>query len=106
MGEYDTVSSTKECSAISKDQIPPKAKEPDTISIPIYIGGKELFRALCDLGASINLMPLFVYQKLGRGEARLTTITLQLAHRSTTFPEGKLECISVRVDKYFFHFGP
>ena len=38
---------------------------------------KAMFeKALCDLGASINLMTLTIFRKLGLGEARLTIVTL------------------------------
>ncbi|XP_061357374.1 uncharacterized protein LOC133301714 [Gastrolobium bilobum] len=58
--------------------------------------------ALCDLGASINLMPKSIFTKLGIREARPTTVTLQLADRSITYPEGKIENVLVRVDKFIF----
>ncbi|XP_038904359.1 uncharacterized protein LOC120090714 [Benincasa hispida] len=58
--------------------------------------------ALCDLGASINLMPLSIVKKLDIGEARPTTITLQLANRSIKLPEGKIEDVLVQVDKFIF----
>ncbi|KAH9716153.1 hypothetical protein KPL71_021359 [Citrus sinensis] len=53
-------------------------------------------RALCDLGASINLMPLSVFKQLGVGECRPTTVTLQLADRSHAYPEGKIEDVLVK----------
>ena len=48
-------------------------------------------RALCDLGASINLMSLSIFRRLGLGEARPTTVTLQLADRSLKHPRGVIE---------------
>ena len=47
-------------------------------------------------------MPLSIYKKLGIGEARPTTVTLQLADRSITYPEGKIENILIQVDKFIF----
>jgi len=41
-------------------------------------------KALCDLGASINMMPLSIFKRLGIGEVKPTMITLQLADRSVT----------------------
>ncbi|XP_024042794.1 uncharacterized protein LOC127900654 [Citrus sinensis] len=55
-------------------------------------------RALCDLGANINLMPLSVFKQLGVGECRPTTVTLQLADRSHAYPKGKIEDVLVKVD--------
>ena len=57
-------------------------------------------RALCDLGASINLMPLSIFKRLGLGEARPTTVTLQLADRSLKHPRGIIEDVLVKVDKF------
>lgn len=48
-------------------------------------------------------MPLAIFKKLGIGEARPTTITLQLADRSVTYLEGKIEDVLVQVDKFIFH---
>ncbi|XP_022147186.1 uncharacterized protein LOC111016198 [Momordica charantia] len=73
-----------------------------SFTIPMSIGGKNVGHTLCDLGADINLIPLLVYQKLGIGEARPTTVTLQLADRSITHPEGKSEDVLVQVDKFIF----
>ncbi|XP_062119046.1 uncharacterized protein LOC133832755 [Humulus lupulus] len=62
----------------------------------------ECKHALCDLGASINLMPLSIFRKLGLGEAKPTTITLQLADRSIKHPRGVIEDVLVKVDKFIF----
>lgn len=39
-----------------------------SFSIPCHLGGLSVTNTLCDLGASINLMPLSVYRKLELGE--------------------------------------
>ncbi|KAL4351939.1 hypothetical protein GQ457_06G015610 [Hibiscus cannabinus] len=51
---------------------------------------------------SINLMPKSIFQKLGIGEAKPTTVMLQLADHSFVQPEGKIEDILVRLDKFIF----
>ncbi|KAM6594465.1 hypothetical protein CsatA_002168 [Cannabis sativa] len=102
LGEFETVALTEGCSAMLKSKIPPKLKDPGSFTIPISIGGRDVGRALCDLGASINLMPMSTFRKLGIGEARPTTITLQLADRSMAHPEGKIEDVLVQVDKFIF----
>ncbi|XP_024979044.1 uncharacterized protein LOC112516258 [Cynara cardunculus var. scolymus] len=100
--EYETVALTKGCSALLTNKIPPKLKDPRSFTISCSIGGKEIGKALCDLGASINLMPLSVFNTLGIGKARLTTVTLQLANRSIAYPKGKIEDVLVQVDKFIF----
>ncbi|XP_024963864.1 uncharacterized protein LOC112504144 [Cynara cardunculus var. scolymus] len=100
--EYETVALTEGCSALLTNSIPPKLKDPGSFTILCSIGGKEIGKALCDLGASINLMPLSVFNNLGIGEARPTTVTLQLANKSIAYPKGKIEDVLVQVDKFIF----
>lgn len=78
-------------------------KDPWSFTIPCSIKTKCNGRALCDLGASINLMPLSVLKQLRVSECSSTTVTLQLADRSHTYPEGKIEDVLVKVDKFSFH---
>ncbi|KAK8625743.1 hypothetical protein V6N13_056904 [Hibiscus sabdariffa] len=47
-------------------------------------------------------MPKSVFQKLGTGEAKPTTVMLQLVDHSFVQPEGKIEDILVRIDKIIF----
>ncbi|GJU55161.1 hypothetical protein Tco_1228875 [Tanacetum coccineum] len=52
--------------------------------------------ALADLGASLNLMPLFVWKKLSLAELTLTCMTLKLADRSITHPIDIAKDVSVK----------
>ena len=76
LSDFETVNLTKECSAILQRKLPQKLKDPGSFTIPCTIGNAIFGRALCDLGASINLMPLSIFRGLGLGEARPTTVTL------------------------------
>ena len=100
--ENETVMLTKESSAILQKKLPPKLKDLGSFTIPCTIGKSYFDRALCDLGASINLMPLSIFRKLGLGEVRLTTISLQLADRSIKYPRGVIEDVLIKVDKFIF----
>ncbi|KAM6580981.1 hypothetical protein CsatA_004755 [Cannabis sativa] len=100
--DYETVALTVECSAILQKKLPPKIKDPGSFNIPCSIGGSVETKALCDLGASINLMPLSVFKRLGLGKAKPTTVTLQLADRSLTHPRGIIEDVLVKVGKFIF----
>ncbi|XP_038875126.1 uncharacterized protein LOC120067659 [Benincasa hispida] len=102
IGENETVALTYECSALFQNNIPKKMKDLGSFTLPCSIGGKEVENALCDLGASINPMPLSIFKKLNIGNARPTTVTLQLADRSITHPEGKIEDVLVQVEKFIF----
>ena len=59
-------------------------------------------KVLCDLGASINLMPLTIFRRLGLGEVRPTTMTIQLDDRSLKHPRGIIEDVPVKVGKFIF----
>ena len=102
MEEYKTITLTEECNAIIQKKLPHKLKDPVSFSIPCTIGNAVFERALCDLGASINLMPLSIFRRLGLGEAKPTTVTLQLADRSLKHPRGIIEDVLVKVDKFIF----
>ena len=49
------------------------------------------------LGASINLLPLSLYQQLGLGELNPTRVTIQLADRSVKIPKGEITDVLIRV---------
>ena len=76
LSEFETVNLTNECSATLQRKLPQKLKDPGSFTIPSKIGNSIFERTLCDLGASINLMPLSIFRRLGLGEARPTTVTL------------------------------
>ncbi|XP_061356193.1 uncharacterized protein LOC133300632, partial [Gastrolobium bilobum] len=100
--ECETVTLTEECSAIIQKKLPPKLEDPGSFSIPIEIGNIDVGKALCDLGASINLMPLSICKALGIHELKPTKVSLQLADRSTRRPDGVIEDVLVKIDKFIF----
>ena len=102
--EEGIVNLTATCSAVMKKELPEKMKDPGSFTIPCIIGGVEIQKALCDSGASINLMPLSVAKQLSLGELIPTTITLQMADRSMVKPEGVLEDVLVTVGKFVFQW--
>ena len=100
--DYETVKLTEECSMILQRKLPQKVKDSDNFTISCTIGDSTFDKALCDLGSSINLMPLLVFRKLGLKEVKPTTISLQMANRSLTFPRGIIKDVLVKVDKFIF----
>ena len=59
-------------------------------------------KALCDFGASINLMPLSVVKRLSLGEHTPTAMTLQMVDRTLAQPEGILKDVLIKVGKFIF----
>lgn len=66
------------------------------------IGASRVDQALLDLGASVNLLPHSIYQKLGLGQLKPTPMTLQLADCSDKVPRGVVEDVLIQVDKFYF----
>jgi hypothetical protein len=93
---------TEQVSFILQCKLPIKYKDPGCPTIACMIGESWINRALLDLGASVNLLPYSVYLKLGLGELKPTTVTLQLADRSLKRPRGILEDVLIKVDKFYF----
>ncbi|XP_016178296.1 uncharacterized protein LOC107620681 [Arachis ipaensis] len=100
--EKETVILTQECSAIIQKGLPPKLKDPGSFFIPCTIGNISVDKALCDLGASINLMPLSMMKKLSIKEVKPTRMSLQLADTSLIIPNGVVENLLVKVGKFIF----
>ncbi|XP_075100297.1 uncharacterized protein LOC142176440 [Nicotiana tabacum] len=85
--EFESVALTEECSTRFQSKLPPKLKDPRSFTIPLSLGKQEVGGALCDLGASINLMPSSLFKKLILEVLRPTTITLQLEDKSLVMPK-------------------
>ena len=100
--EEGIVNLTATCSAVIKRDLLEKMKDPGSFTIPCTIGEFEFQKALCDSGASINLMPYSVAKKLCLGEITPTTVTLQMADRTLAKPEGIIEDVLVKVGKFIF----
>ncbi|XP_058003682.1 uncharacterized protein LOC110666781 [Hevea brasiliensis] len=98
--EYETVALKEEYNAILQNKLPPNLKDPRSFSISCLISNMKIDKAFCDLGASVNLMPLSICQKLGVGELKPTIISLQLADRSVKYPISILENIPIKMGKF------
>ncbi|XP_074318668.1 uncharacterized protein LOC141655487 [Silene latifolia] len=98
-GEVQTINLSKECSAIltHANKLPNKLEDPGSFSIPCSIQGVAIKRALCDLGASVSLMPLSIFKRLDLGDLKPTRVSLQLADRSVKFPIGVIEDVPLVV---------
>ncbi|XP_040998118.1 uncharacterized protein LOC121244143 [Juglans microcarpa x Juglans regia] len=79
---------TEQVSAIIQNHTPPKYNDPGSPTISCVIGNSKIGQALLDLGTGVNLLPFSVYEQLGLGELKTTSIILQLADRSIKIPKG------------------
>ncbi|KAK4729541.1 hypothetical protein R3W88_022529 [Solanum pinnatisectum] len=90
------------CSAISTRSLVQKKEYPGAFTITCTIGKMHFAKALCDLGASINLMPLSIYKKLGLGAPKPTAMHLLMADRPVKKPIGVLQDVLVKVGSFIF----
>ncbi|KAL0378894.1 UNVERIFIED_CONTAM: hypothetical protein Sradi_3194900 [Sesamum radiatum] len=98
----ERVSIGENVSTILQSKLPPKCKDPGTFSIPCKIGNIGIENAMCDLGASINVMSLAIYESLNIGPLKETGVVLQLADRSIVYPDGVLEDVLVQINELVF----
>ncbi|PHT35910.1 hypothetical protein CQW23_23610 [Capsicum baccatum] len=99
---YDLADNVHHCSAIATRSLVQKKADPRAFTIPCTIGSLDFAKALCDLGASINLIPLSIYKKLGLGDPTPTNIRLVMADRSVKRPVGILNDVLVKVSSFIF----
>ena len=67
--EEGIVSLTATCDAMIQKKLLEKRQDPCNFTIPCKIGDVDMGKALCDSGASINLMPLSVAKRLSLGSS-------------------------------------
>nr|GEW69135.1 reverse transcriptase domain-containing protein [Tanacetum cinerariifolium] len=85
-----------------KEDLKEKLGDPGKFLIPCDFLGMDECLALADLDASINLMPLSVWNKLSLPELSPTCMTLELADRSISRPVGVAEDVFVKVGTFHF----
>ncbi|XP_059285584.1 uncharacterized protein LOC132039049 [Lycium ferocissimum] len=83
-------------------KLPRKLKDSGSFTIEITVRKQVIARALCDLGASINLISSSLFTKLWLGNPRPTTMIFQLADRSLARPEGIIEDVHIQVGSLIF----
>ncbi|XP_021716571.1 uncharacterized protein LOC110681584 [Chenopodium quinoa] len=95
--EIDSVELGECCSALIHNDLPKKMKDPGNFSFPCKIKSKLFENALCDLGASVSIMPYSLFKNLKLEELLPTNMTLQLADRSIKFPKGRVEDVPLKI---------
>ncbi|KAA3484779.1 reverse transcriptase [Gossypium australe] len=63
--QFEIVAFTKDCSAFLQNKLPSKMKDLGSFTICCYNGESYCEKKIFDLGVSINLMPMFVFRRLG-----------------------------------------
>ena len=90
------------CSTIATRSLVQKKEDPGAFTIPCTIRLLHFVKALCDLGASINHMPLSIYNKLGLGDPKPTAMQLLMVDQTVKKPIEILHDVLVKVESFIF----
>jgi predicted aspartyl protease len=74
---------------------------PGCLTIPYSVGSFKFKKALCDLGASLSVMPRYVFEKLCLPELEPMTVCLELGDNSIHYPLGIAVDVPVKVGHRF-----
>jgi hypothetical protein len=89
------------CSATILDGLPDKMGDPGVPTISCLIGTQKFDQSLCDLGASMSIMPKAIYDQLSHDSLVPTSMHMKLANKSIWCPVGIAEDIPVRIRNSF-----
>nr|GEU45179.1 reverse transcriptase domain-containing protein [Tanacetum cinerariifolium] len=89
------------CSAVILKKLPEKLGDPGKFLILCWFSELK-YKCLADIRASINLMPLSVWKKLGLPNLIPTCMTLELANRTICTPDGIARDVFISVGKFTF----
>jgi hypothetical protein len=81
--------------------LPDKKGDPEKPVIPISIGPHIFQEAVCDFGASVNIMPKVIYDKILGDPLLYINMRLQLADKSLCYSKEILEDAIIRVGQSY-----
>nr|GFB61033.1 reverse transcriptase domain-containing protein [Tanacetum cinerariifolium] len=102
LSEMARTTMNEHCSVVILNKLPRKLGDLGKFLIPCEFSGMDDCLALADLGASINLMPLSVWEGLSLPELTPTCMTLELADRSVSKLIGIAKDVSFKVGVFYF----
>jgi hypothetical protein len=95
----DHVKMSEQCSAAVANGLE-KQKDPGCPTIPCSVGSFKFEKALCNLEASVSIMPRDVFEKL-RLPLEPTSMCLELGDNSIRYPLGISEDVPMKVEHHF-----
>jgi hypothetical protein len=97
----EVIKLTEECSATILNISPTKKKDPGCPTIDCLIRDQHFNNALCDLGASVSVMPKVVFDNLSYATLEPTSMCIQLADQLVHYPMGITENILIKIRDFF-----
>jgi hypothetical protein len=99
--ETDKLFIVEKCSTTILDGLLDKMGDPGILTISYLIGAQKFDQALCDLGASVSIMPKVIYDKLNHNPLVPTSMHLQLVDQSIWHLVRTAEDIPVKIKTSF-----
>nr|GFA16658.1 hypothetical protein [Tanacetum cinerariifolium] len=102
LSEMARTTMNEHCSVVILNKLPRKLGDLGKFLIPCEFSGMDECLPLANLGASINLMPLSVWEGLPLPELTPTCMTLELVDRLVSKPIGIAKDVSFKVGVFYF----
>jgi hypothetical protein len=99
--EMDRLVFAKRCSSVILDGLPDNMGDPGVPTISYRIGTQKFDQDLCNLRASVSVMPKVIYDQINHDSLVPTSMHLQLADQSIWCPVRIAEDITVRIRNSF-----
>ena len=84
--------------AVLQKKLHTKCKDLGMFSVSCKIGNTKFDKAMLNLGSSIIVMSISLFEQLKVGELKRTGLVIHLADRSFAYPDGVIEDVLVQVD--------
>jgi hypothetical protein len=99
--KIDMVVFAERCSAAILDGLPDNMGDPGVPTFSCMIGTQKFGQALCDIRASVSIVPKIIYDQLNHDFLVPTSMHLQLGNQSIRHPVRIVEDILVRIRNSF-----
>nr|GFA47019.1 hypothetical protein [Tanacetum cinerariifolium] len=86
--EKDAVRLNDRCMIVLQSQPPLKENDQGSFTLPCLFGNSKISSALANLGASINVMPFFMFKKLQIGNLQPTNMMVEMVDITKKAPKG------------------
>ncbi|GJU19397.1 retrovirus-related pol polyprotein from transposon TNT 1-94, partial [Tanacetum coccineum] len=100
--EDEEIRMNPRCSALLQNHRPHKEQDPRSFILPYSIRKLDFNNALADLGASISIMPLSTYKRLGIRKLEPIDMVIEMADNTKCMPKGIVENLLIKIEKFIF----
>ncbi|GJY63492.1 MAK10-like protein [Tanacetum coccineum] len=89
----------KNGSAFVQGETPAKMRDPGLFTLPCRLGDSKPFNTLADLGSCVNIIPLYLFEKLNIGLLEETDHIFGLADETKSYPVKIIKDVEVHIGR-------